>query len=254
MPLRDILSTISQKPTFVFVHGMIGFQSIGIWDYKAAFFRGVPKTYRELGLKAVFPRVSNLASVKQRAKDLADFIERENLTRVVLVGASMGGLDARYFTSRLDHNERVCAVVSVGTPHRGSPVAEKVLKGLWPGRFLAPVTASDLSTSSSDRFNAEITDRPGVQYFSYAGMRPGPELPLWMRPMGRCVEQAEGANDGLVSVRSATWGRFLGSVRADHFELVGWSLWLPDRRRERPFKHLEVYRRVAMETLNGLKA
>lgn len=116
-----------------------------------------------------------------------------------------------------------------------------------------PATASDLATSLSERFNAEITDRPGVQYFSYAGVRPRTESPLWMRPMGRCVEQVEGSNDGLVSEHSATWGRFLGSVRADHFELVGWSLGLRDKRRERPFKHLEIYRRIAVEALNALE-
>lgn len=232
---------------------MIGFESIWFPGHRVAFFRGVPKTYRALGLKAVFPRVSNLASIERRAGDLANFIARENLERVILVGASMGGLDARYCTSRLDREGRVCAVVSIGTPHRGSPVAERVLKGRWPGRFLAPATALDLATSSSERFNAEVTDRPGVQYFSYAGVRPRTELPVWMRPMGRCVEQAEGANDGLVSERSATWGRFLGSVRADHFELVGWSLGLRDKRRERPFNHLELYRSIAAETLEALK-
>lgn len=72
--------------------------------------------------------------------------------------------------------------------------------------------------------------------------------------MGRCVTRAEGANDGLVSQRSATWGRFLGSVRADHFELVGWNLGLPDSVRERPFQHLEIYRRIATETVKALNA
>lgn len=92
------MSTTSRQPTFVFVHGMIGFQLIGVWDLKVAFFRGVPNAYRQLGLTAVFPRVSNLASIERRAGDLANFIESENLDRVVLVGASMGGLDARYYT------------------------------------------------------------------------------------------------------------------------------------------------------------
>ncbi len=248
------LSMTVRQPMFVFVHGMIGFQSIGVWGLKAAFFRAVPEAYLALGFSAVFPRVSNLASIAQRAKDLADFIEREDLKRVILVGASMGGLDARYYTSRLDRAGRVCAVVSIGTPHRGSPVAEQVLSGRLPGRFLAQATAFDLATSSSDRFNAEVTDRSDVRYFSYAGVRPEAELPLWMRPMGRCVTRAEGANDGLVSQQSATWGRFQGNVRADHFELVGWNLGLPDRRRERPFQHLKIYRRIATETLEALKA
>ena len=231
---------------------MIGFGSIGVPGYRVAFFRGVPDLYRRLDLHAAFPQVSNLASVARRAKDLAAFIERRNLNRVILVGASMGGLDARYYTSRLDHHGRVRAVVSVGTPHRGSPVAEGVLRRRFSPRFIAPATAADLATSSSAQFNAAVPDRADVQYFSYAGARPTVALPFWMRAMGRCVEEAEGANDGLVSVRSASWGNFLGSVRADHFELIGWSLAPRDRQGQRPFDHLELYRDIAARTLTAV--
>lgn len=159
----------------------------------------------------------------------------------------MGGLDARYFTSRLDRDRRVRALVTIGAPHRGSPVAENFLSGRWPGRFLAPSAVSDLAASSSDHFNAEVPDRDDVQYFSYAGIRPVSELPLWLRPAGRCVSQAEGANDGLVSERSARWGSYLGSVRADHFELIGWNLGGRSRQFERPFEHLPLYRKIVTD-------
>lgn len=72
--------------------------------------------------------------------------------------------------------------------------------------------------------------------------------------MGRCVEAAEGASDGLVSVRSANWGEFLGSVRADHFELIGWSLAPGDGQRQRPFDHLDLYRDIAARTLAAVSA
>lgn len=246
-------SEASQPPTFVFVHGMIGFESIGFGRHRVAFFRGVPEVYRQLGYRSVFPRVSNLASVEQRAKDLSVFIEAQNLTRVILVGASMGGLDSRYYAAHLDSQKRVCALVTVGTPHRGSPVADKIVTGRWPGRVIAPHTANDLATSSSADFNARTPDRPDVQYFSYAGVRPQSELPLWMRLTGRCVRQVEGANDGLVSQSSASWGRQMGTYRADHFELVGWNLGMSDPRTERPFNHLKLYRELATNVLEALE-
>lgn len=34
----------------------------------------------------------------------------------------------------------------------------------------------------------------------------------------------EGKNDGLVSVSSAKWGRFLGEVEIDHNEQMNWNL------------------------------
>ncbi len=230
---------------------MIGFGSLGVWGRRVAYFRGVEQLCRELGVTACFPRVSNLGSVRRRAQDLARFIESNNLKQVVLVGASMGGLDARYFTSRLDRDRRVRALVTIGTPHRGSPVAENFLSGHWPGRFLAPSAVSDLAASSSDRFNAEVPDRDDVQYFSYAGIRPVSELPLWLRPAGRCVIQGEGVNDGLVSECSTRWGSYLGNVRADHFELIGWNLGGRSRKFERPFEHLPLYRKIVTNLLEA---
>ena len=241
------------QPNFVFVHGMIGFDSLGLRGRRVAYFRGVEQAYQALGVTACFPRVSNLGSVRRRAQDLAAFVESKRLEQVTLVGASMGGLDARYFTSHLDRDKRVRALVSIGTPHRGSPVADKVLSGRWPGRFFAPSAISDLATSSSEGFNLEVPDRDDVQYFSYAGIRPTEELPLWLRFAGRCVSDAEGVNDGLVSESSAIWGRYLGSVRADHFELIGWNLGTRDRGRDRPYDHLSLYRKIATDVLNTLK-
>jgi triacylglycerol lipase len=37
------------------------------------------------------------------------------------------------------------------------------------------------------------------------------------------IEPVEGPNDGLVSVRSAQWGDFLGEWNCDHINMVGWT-------------------------------
>jgi triacylglycerol lipase len=40
-------------------------------------------------------------------------------------------------------------------------------------------------------------------------------------------------------------------VRADHIELLGWSLGLPDARAARPFNHLQFWKKVAAESLTA---
>ena len=56
-------------------------------------------------------------------------IGRSN-SKVILMGHSMGGLDARYAVSKLGMDRHVAAVVTISTPHRGSPFADWVLENL----------------------------------------------------------------------------------------------------------------------------
>jgi triacylglycerol lipase len=56
----------------------------------------------------------------------------------------------------------------------------------------------------------------------------------------RAIADAEGDNDGQVSVMSARWGDFRGVVRADHWELIGWNLGRARPDVERPFPHLPL--------------
>jgi triacylglycerol lipase len=41
-------------------------------------------------------------------------------------------------------------------------------------------------------------------------------------------------------------------VRADHIELLGWNLGLPDGRIARPFNHLQFWKKVAAESLAAI--
>jgi triacylglycerol lipase len=53
----------------------------------------------------------------------------------------------------------------------------------------------------------------------------------------------------MVAVSSARWGTLRGIERADHIELLGWSLGLPNARVARPFNHLQFWKKVAAESL-----
>jgi len=39
----------------------------------------------------------------------------------------------------------------------------------------------------------------------------------------KMIHTAEGDNDGLVSIRSANWGEYLGTIEGDHMEIINWS-------------------------------
>lgn len=138
----------------------------------------------------------------------------------------------------------------------------------------APVRAVDvraqfsqLTTEHMAAFNREFPDLPGVTYRSWAGRSVPNRLrqdrgeavcadAVYPNPEGRDVvdplfalfwpqvQEAEGPNDGLVSVRSAKWGTFQGCVPADHIDEVG-LIGDPDRNAFSGFEYLPLYERIA---------
>jgi triacylglycerol lipase len=141
----------------------------------------------------------------------------------------MGGLDARYMLSRLGMGPRALSLTTLGTPHRGTAFADWGVRHLeWAVRpFLVslgiPVQAFyDLTTTACAAFNRDVPDVPGVRYFSVAARHDGHFFqPEWLLPY-RIVYDAEGANDGVVSVASATYGEGIEVWDGDHLCLANW--------------------------------
>lgn len=103
------------------------------------------------------------------------------------------------------------------------------------------LSMEQFSTTGARRFNAENPDAPGVTIYSWAG-RAGltswghsqcehseVDNPPWTAPVSATLAAtwtALGgtlgvANDGMVTVDSAKWGRFRGCIAADHLAEVG---------------------------------
>ena len=76
---------------------------------------------------------------------------------------------------------------------------------------------NDCRPSVCRRFNERTPNAPQVRYFSYAGEVPLHKVTPMLRRAWDLLTAAEGPNDGLVSVSSARWGEFLGTIYADHF-------------------------------------
>lgn len=233
----------------MFVHGLLGFACLGFTGNRICYFRGIERRLEASGFSVHFPALPPAGSVAERAGTLARYMAGVESERIHIVAHSMGGLDARHYIHRLDPERRVQALVTVGTPHHGTPLASWVLEGRGRfARFLRRLTlpaVCELTPSACERFNSLTPDRPDVCYQSFAGSRPTSEMPPWFRAWARMLDERAGANDSQVPVASARWGRFRGTLRADHLELVGWSLAPPAAAAGRPFDHMTLYREIA---------
>ena len=148
---------------------------------EGAIFRGIDRALAERGHPLVVSRVHPTGSVELRARQLKENILRglksvdAERKKVLIIAHSMGGLDARYMISKLGMDDRVAGLLTITTPHRGSPYADwcienlgKKLGGLKLMKLLGLDVQAihDLTTERCKRFNRAIKNVPGVQYFS----------------------------------------------------------------------------------------
>lgn len=224
----------------ILAHGVLGFDAIGPFHY----FNGVAEH-----IEGAFPnlvtvrtaRVDAVGGVPQRAAELASFIANEARTEKVHVFAhSMGGLDMRY---ALSHNlsgiaGRVATLVTIGTPHLGSEVADKIESGnVAPAEiahlpFMAQLRIGqpalhDLTTRVATQRDSETHDVRGVRYLYVAGdmTQPGAHRSVAFQSIARVFELAA-PNDGVVTLHSATRGGTRQPVAVwptDHAGEVGWN-------------------------------
>lgn len=132
-------------------------------------------------------------------------------------------------------NVRVLSLTTIATPHRGSAFADyifhsigranvrkvyKVLEyfGIETGAF-RQLTEKYMI----EKFNPRTPNVEGVKYYSY-GACMQPHLLSMFRQSHRIVEADEGPNDGLVSVRSSSWGDYKGTLdQVSHLDLINWT-------------------------------
>jgi len=228
---------------------------------------------RAHGVLAFAPNVAAYNTVAVRSemwrRRIETVLEETGAERVNLIAHSMGGLDARYVIARLGLHASVASLVTVSTPHRGSSVASLVLEqpervrtwlaGIfnWMGTRALEDATSDFLTSVAQltpeyigqEFNPHVPDHPDVRYFSYAGVAgKGTDVPihLFLEVLNRPLLDREGPNDGFVSVESAKWGEFLGTVDADHVQQVGLSFMMRNTFDSNQF-YADIVRHLAQE-------
>ncbi|HEX7701166.1 MAG TPA: alpha/beta fold hydrolase [Kofleriaceae bacterium] len=217
----------------ILVHGLFGFDRMGIPGARMDYFRGIAKHLETLGCHAHAVKLSRAKSVPERARELCDAITALQHERVDVIAHSMGGLDARYALAHLGLASRVRSLVTVGTPHRGTPLADLAVDGPLgvARRALAALGISLdaidwLTTAALERFNREVLDVPNVRYACVVGgiRNATTPIPLAIQPMHAFLRKVAGANDGLVPMASQYWGETLAEIEADHCAQIGWRL------------------------------
>ena len=211
------------RHAIVLAHGVFGFDEIVVAGRRHSYFRNISE--RLTGPEARFhrPGVPPWGSVAVRAEKLVALLRELPGERVNVIAHSMGGLDARFAISRLGLAGRVACLVTIGTPHRGTPLVDLPLPRL-AARLLGAAALKDLTPRALERFNREVPDVEDVRYYSVvasARLRRTNPL-LW--PTHLYLSARSGPNDGIVPASSQRWGQVLREVEADHWAQVGWSL------------------------------
>jgi triacylglycerol lipase len=129
----------------VLAHGLFGFdQLFGVLEY----FNGIPEELSANGARVFVTQVSAVNSSDVRGEQLISQIETILATtgaaKVNLIGHSQGGLDVRFVAAT--RPDLIASVTTVGTPHKGTPVADFAAGMSQPASSIVAALASSLGT------------------------------------------------------------------------------------------------------------
>lgn len=243
--IKDEYATIRAKyqtPVYpiVLAHGLLGFDELHLGTKYLPglhYWRGITEALTANHIPIITTTVPPSASIEARAAALsAQISQKAEGKSVNIIAHSMGGLDARYMISRLKpEGVNVLSLTTVASPHRGSAFADFVFERIGEARLptvYRALKAAKVETGAfgqltrkymAEEFNPQTPDVEGVRYFSY-GATVQPTLWSAFRHSHRIVMEAEGPNDGLVSVRSSRWGTYKGTlVGVSHLDLINWT-------------------------------
>jgi triacylglycerol lipase len=228
---------MSEAKRIVFLHhGLFGFGNFEFGKVRMRYFSGgIEPSLVRAGCAVVSTHVHPTAGIEQRARELKTQILRyirgigRRHARVTLIAHSMGGLDARFMVTHLGMADQVEALVTIATPHRGSPYADWVFDNLGTRmrgielvrKFKIELSAlADLRIGAMSKFNERVPDEKGVGYFSIATFQKPSRIAPFLLIPHKVVFEREGDNDGVVSVKSAIWGKHLDTWQTDHLHAV----------------------------------
>jgi triacylglycerol lipase len=224
----------------VLAHGVLGFGNfLGVSPF-VNYFNGVAAHLEKSGHVVLVPTVNPVGPVAQRGDELAARIlgQAPATARLHLIAHSMGGLDARHALTHFPAlARRVDTLVTIGTPHRGSPVADAINRRTDPLLSHIPTlivealrqnagALHDLTTDVCARFDDTTPDLPGVRYINLAGNAASGSHELLLfelaAEIGRLTNEV---NDGVVTRTSAlrAHNEHLQDWPVDHAGEVGWS-------------------------------
>ena len=178
---------------FILAHGFFGFEKFAGLDFETYFYQ-VKDHLAQKGENVETPAVDPFNDSEVRGQQLLGHVMQvlhtTGAAKVNIIGHSQGGLDARVVANL--RPDLVASVVTVATPHRGTPVADVVMKLVSDpnaakiidartqlvggvlydqvGNATSLTAAFELfSQPGIAAFNAAHPDEPGIFYASVAG-------------------------------------------------------------------------------------
>lgn len=229
--------------TIVLAHGLFGFGDLIPGFTFINYFNGV-KTHLELrGHDVIAPTVNPIGSIATRAKELADKVlnDPKVSTGMHIIAHSMGGLDARQaLAANEDFRGRIATLVTIGTPHMGSKVANVVLKAARPFLLTIPGflrstlhdnagAIEELTTDFCAGFNDQTKNaeaRGDIRYIEVAGDKSQTNSGFDLFNVAAMIGGIDNEiNDGVVAKSSALreGHKHLADWPVDHVGEIGWS-------------------------------
>lgn len=242
----------------VLAPGFLGFRTLGPFG---AHWRGWREALEAEGFVVFEHMPTPVATSEQRAAELLRTVRsvkrRTGAQRVVVIGHSQGGLDARMALEGGGHGD-IAAVATLSAPHHGTPLADvavatfppvlmqpalAVLQRVWQvengQRFSTPNgpgAVASLTTTARSTWRAH--EAPLFSFAAVAGddvdgsclgapiVAPtvrGAAEPFTAVPRALIATRVRASNDGVVTTSSMRHGRFVGCVAGDHGVWLGWS-------------------------------
>lgn len=269
-PSKVILKNFKPKPPkpkvklpIVLAHGMarpdylidsiFKTLNLSLYDFSLVsdrfhYFKGIASYLKKHGFEVYHSSVSFAADVATRARDLRREIEKilkkTGHKKVHIIAHSMGGLDARHMIVNENMASKVATLSTIGTPHWGTSVADAALEqgidkviGVFR-KIINLEGIKSVTTAVCKEFNAfaePLEAGNEVIYQTYYSSQRHESTFLPFQISWQILNEREGPNDGLVSVKSQKWTKkLLGNgaskkiaqyefpFAADHMDQIGW--------------------------------
>ncbi|MCD6052098.1 MAG: lip [Verrucomicrobia bacterium] len=223
---------------------------------RSHYFRNVGTHLKSHGYQVFHASLSYAKRSEQRAAELGEQIEQirrqTGAAQVHLIAHSMGGIDARrLIITQTDLAKNIASLTTIGTPHLGSSLADWGLahggnKFINLAEPLLDLSGfADLTLTACTAFNQQaepLEAANAIRYRVCASHASRRDTLLPLRPSWSFLQDREGDNDGLVSVKSQLWTKELHGPNglrkrvesiefpfpADHLSQTGW--WDPSKR------------------------
>lgn len=215
---------------------------------------------KALGVVAIPVEGMGGTTLEDQVRHAVAFIQRlplwsETQQPIHLLGHSTGGLIARALVHELKDTSRIASVVTMATPHHGSPLAllpinlkehrpylDRALRtvGYQSETKIRPL--DDLTPQAAEIFNQRYTDVAGVQYGAAIFSLPPYEMswPMYLAIKVLDHRHTMGNSDGFVPENSQIWGKTICRAHLDHLDQIGFVFSPNPWRRKRV--HQELHR------------